>query len=323
MGNPFPHSWSGAGDQCLLSAIHGWVHNPLILELDDEIVDNTNIDGLLAKIDRLMYRSEEWDFRRIQRESFTIDTGERARWLIQSSQIPESTASVLKESIKILGLQGVTEPSYDSYDLCLVLGGALQTCFSRVRFWHELYKTHNASLFDRSVFLTALRPISESETRSSDLGKREFETEFDAMIGALEQVSAGQKLCNLDSDLSRTLSLAGSSSFQLEEGHQIDVVAANSVIPGQRATTEDNYRVLRESFDVAESRRILIITSEIYVPYQHLDALRMLSGDGAIVVDTIGFKNQQGGIGAPLTKPENYLQEIRSTVLSIARILGR
>ena len=64
-----------------------------------------------------------------------------------------------------------------------------------------------------------------------------------------------------------------------------------------------------------------MVTSQIYVPYQQMEAISNLAIPNNIYVETVGFPtewnvNQQG-----MMRTENYLQEIRSTIQAINRYL--
>jgi hypothetical protein len=63
----------------------------------------------------------------------------------------------------------------------------------------------------------------------------------------------------------------------------------------------------------------LLVTSAIYVPFQHADAIRMLSVPLGAIVDTIGVDPKTVSEG-PLRQhfaPTNYLQEVRSATRAL------
>lgn len=68
-------------------------------------------------------------------------------------------------------------------------------------------------------------------------------------------------------------------------------------------------------------RRVLLVTSQIYVPYQQLGAIRTWAIPNNVYVEIVGFPtewntNQQG-----MMEAANYLQEIRSTIQSVNRYI--
>jgi len=66
---------------------------------------------------------------------------------------------------------------------------------------------------------------------------------------------------------------------------------------------------------------ILLTTSQIYVPYQHMEAVRTIAIPHKINLDTIGFSPEWGGVLQSMNEPANYLQEVRSAVQAIGRFL--
>jgi len=67
---------------------------------------------------------------------------------------------------------------------------------------------------------------------------------------------------------------------------------------------------------------LLLITSQIYVPYQQLEALRIVALKHNVVIETVGFPLEWSGNLQGMTGPNNYLQEIRSTIQSANRFFS-
>ncbi len=93
----------------------------------------------------------------------------------------------------------------------------------------------------------------------------------------------------------------------------VRVVAAPSSEPGvRRANTPDTYAWLAgESGWVGRGDSVLLVTTDIYRPFQHADAIRMLTLPHGIDVDLVGV--QPGGVRherlAQTFEAHNYLQE--------------
>ncbi len=103
-------------------------------------------------------------------------------------------------------------------------------------------------------------------------------------------------------------------------GLPVSVVAAPSTEPGaRRANTPDTYGwFATELATLQPGQRILLITTDIYVPYQHADALRMLALLYGVEVNVAGMR--PGKLDARLQQafgPHNYLQEVRSTIRAL------
>jgi hypothetical protein len=99
---------------------------------------------------------------------------------------------------------------------------------------------------------------------------------------------------------------------------ELFIIAAPSSDPKKRrANSSDTYEFFFDRFKVDEGAEILLTTSQIYVPYQHLEAIRTIAVPHKVNLDTIGFVPEWGGALQGMNEPSNYLQEIRSTIQAI------
>ena len=84
-----------------------------------------------------------------------------------------------------------------------------------------------------------------------------------------------------------------------------------------------HFAFLPKKQQIQPESKVLLITSQIYVPYQQMEAVRTWAIPNNIYVETVGFptewndSKQQGMMLAA-----NYLQEVRSTIQAINRYLG-
>jgi hypothetical protein len=107
-------------------------------------------------------------------------------------------------------------------------------------------------------------------------------------------------------------------------GVPLRVVAAPSPEPGTRVTTPSTHSwFATELAELTEGKRILLVTSQIYAPYQHADALRMLTLPYGVRVDVTGIR--PGDLDDRLRKeflPSDYLQEVRSAIRVLRALQG-
>ena len=68
-----------------------------------------------------------------------------------------------------------------------------------------------------------------------------------------------------------------------------------------------------DHFNIADGKKLLLVTSCIYVPFQYLKFMG-LAINGGFDVDCIGSDVVDSG---SLSKPSNYLQEIKGTIDAI------
>jgi hypothetical protein len=98
-----------------------------------------------------------------------------------------------------------------------------------------------------------------------------------------------------------------------ERAPTLGVYAAASSDPSNRsANTADTYVFLAEANHFEAGQHLLIVTSGIYLPYQHFDAVRTFSPYG-LVIETVGVSRDQPG---PTHLAAAYRQEMRSALKS-------
>ena len=253
--------------------------------------------------------SLRWDFR----------GGQERNLAVAKNLTPEIEAVVMKAA-PALGLVGTSPPQAQHYDHVLVLGGLVRACIAR-----PLYA---AKLLDENIIkapmITALgghRPLNGDEfALAARIGCDGLTDEFDAMDEGVRRafhVSDGV-------DRGERGDTVGASWAVREYGDHPDltvrVVAAPSSEPGvRRANTADTYRwFASELAKLHSGDRVLILTSDIYVPFQHADALRMLALPYDVEVDAAGIRSGDAAAElAQVFQPHHHLQEMRSTIRAL------
>lgn len=281
----------------------------------------TEIQGtsLKSQINELVEFSSIWDFRGRQ----TIDTSkntESARWTIADFDFSSQQKENIMRTANKLGLIGCTVPSKKQYDYIFVLGGAMMSCLFRMQYAKEVCDQYGV-IAKSIVGLSGMREVMESERDATDTYAPDARTEFDLMESAVERVFGSLEITEKEQHISNN----SNESWALQRySYNIPVIllAAPSGEPDKRrANTADTFNFFRERFNVDEEKNILLVTSQIYVPYQQLEAIRMLGIPYKHSLETIGFPNEWLDGLQVLQKPENYLQEIRSVLQSADRLL--
>lgn len=94
-------------------------------------------------------------------------------------------------------------------------------------------------------------------------------------------------------------------------GNTIYSIAAPSSAPDvRRANSEDTFRFFLKHFDVQSGKKLLLITSCIYVPFQLLKFMDMAIDNG-FEVDCVGAEVADK---CTFSKTSNYLQEIKAVI---------
>jgi hypothetical protein len=288
----------------------------------------SEIPSHLATIDLgawLLDFSERWDFRKLQQGAVAKDTGEGSRWLITNSSLTESQRDVIKEAARELGLIGIEIPRKNSYDFVWVLGGARLSCLLRPRLVAHLVSEH--SLHCGTIALLASeRPISSTERNATDTYAPGAETEFDLINRGAEiafnMPSSFTEERN-DDAINKNQSWIIRRYDKVEDFPLVMSMSAPSSEPEKRrANSADTYEFFFHHVQVPPGSSLLLITSQIYVPYQQLEAIRTVALRHNIVIETVGFPLEWSGNLQGMTEPSNYLQEIRSTIQSANRFFS-
>ncbi len=307
-------------------SIDRWLRSPalsaLVKSFGSDIPSHLNTTDLGAW---LLDFSEQWDFRKLQQEATAKDTGEASRWLVNDSAFTETQRDIIKESARELGLIGIEAPSKNTYDFLWVLGGARLSNRLRPRLAVHLVTEHGLH-FGMIALLSSARKVSETEREATDTYAPHTKTEFDLINrGAeLEFNIPSSFIEERNDDAANT-----NKSWIIRRYDKIgslppimSMCAPSSEPEKRRANSADTYEFFFEHVQVPPGSSFLLITSQIYVPYQQLEAIRTVALKHNVVVETVGFPlewsgNLQGMLGA-----SNYLQEIRSTIQSANRFFN-
>jgi len=316
-----------AGDrvQRIYETLDRWLAAPTLAALAQCF--GGEIPSQLSRTDRvawLMNFSERWDFRALQAGTLSSDTGERSRWLITDTSLSEAQRDAIQAAANELGLIGAEIPSKRMYDFAWVLGGARLSCLLRPRFAAQLVTDHGVRCGSIAL-LAAARPVSATERHATDTYAPDAETEFDlinkgaeisfAMPAAFTEERSDDAANPNRSWVIRRYEKVGSFPPILS------LSAPSSEPETRRANSADTYEFFFEHVQVPSGSSLLLITSQIYAPYQQLEAIRTIALKHDVVIETVGFPLEWSGDLQGMNEPGNYLQEIRSTIQSVDRFL--
>ncbi|HTA98163.1 MAG TPA: hypothetical protein VK730_11040 [Solirubrobacteraceae bacterium] len=304
----------------LPTAIEGWARSPALTALveafGDRLPDDLELDALLTWLEAY---SERWDFR-----------SGRERNLVEVPQLTSAAERIVSASALALGLRSApaSSPLGDGpegaggrYDDVLVLGGLVRACLARPLHAAKLLREGNIETKTVTA-LGGFRVIAGDEVGLVErvVGEQASD-EFHAMDAGLRNAFA---VAEPVSDCGDDSNVVGASwrvrEYATVTGLPIRVVAAPSSEPGvRRANTADTYAwFATELARLHRGQRVLIVTTEIYVPYQHADALRMLALPYGVEVDVTGV--DPGRAHPELQQAfdtHHYLQEVRSTIRAL------
>lgn len=306
---PLPGHRAAADPAALTGAIEEWVGAQALRDLVLAFGGTPPAGSLGERLDRLDRFSEVWDTRGggERHDSRKVDHGEEI----------DALTDVAARS---LGLRDrATRPAHAHYRHVLVAGGGVRTCVARSAFAAEIIA--GGVTADQVAGLGSLRHVTAEEaSHARDLGLAEIGTEFDAMDAGLrrafrlerpaaEHLAPGADFCGWRVRSYRT---GGRSTYTL---------AAPSTEPAtRRANTGDTLRFWAEEVGAPEpGDRVLLVTTDLHLPFQHCDAVRLLGLRYSCQVDTVGLA--PGSLADPLlrhTYPTSaMLQEVRSAIRSM------
>lgn len=290
--------------------VERWLATPSLRELV-EVAGAWPTGDLAAVVDELERFSVGWDYRGGQSRLVFHDasesrTGRRAELVYQAA--------------RDLGLLDSPGPTMVRPDYLIILGGLATGVEPRVRYAADLLDHGNITT-RRIVALGSFRPLAQREHQAAGhyAGSARNEIELLAAMTGLVLGADDDRSITTDGDPLADPARAQEIRRWLGEP-EITIYAARSSQPDQRpANTIDTYLQFASDAALHEGQELLIITSTIYRPYQHLDALRAL-GPYGVTIETIGVPSSPHR--GPRHPPSAYLQEMRSTVRSVRALLA-
>lgn len=306
--------------ESVFEKIRDWIFTPEFTLLLKSF-GKTDIQGITLEeqINELIDFSSIWDFRGKQKK-FVSGNTENPRWTVADYDLSSQQKENIMKAANELGLIGCTLPSKKEYDYILVLGGARMSCLFRMRYAKQICDMYNVNA-KSIVGLAGMREVMDSEREATDTYALDARTEFDLMRAALFDAFGKLEREDIEECINQNLNLSWARETYRIQGIPITLLAAPSGEPEKRrANTSDTFSFFTEQLQVQEESNILLITSQIYVPYQQLEAVRMLGIPYKHSLETIGFPNEWSASLQGLQKPENYLQEMRSVLQSAGRL---
>lgn len=314
----------------LRDKIHEWIRSAELQKLLDLFEFDTDMpEDLDEALDLLEMFSNRWDFRRMARErgaatddQLTNGTG-AARWLTRPEDLPVSLTSGTMEVARDLGLTHTENPSDRHYHSILVLGGARLSCLHRTQRAAELVT--DGLQVNKVALLGAARPVADSEREATNTYAPYAKDEFELMLAACRAtfgIDPNGTISKHDDPDSVHSSWIIQRGALPSNGQSIEIVAvsAPSTEPQQRrANSADTMAFYLDSEEVSPGSSLLLITSQIYVPYVQIEAMRRLGIPRQLYVETIGFPGDRAPEIHGLSSPHHYLQEIRSAIQAARR----
>jgi len=313
------------------SKIQAWITSAWLKDLLVLFGGDIELQGSLDEsLERLEIFSDRWDFRRIARERGAPADDElrhglgSARWLSAATGLPQEIEARILDDAKHLGLVHAQKPSQLSYDYIVALGGARLS--NKLRPLRAAEVMRAGVRADKIALLGAARPVADSERDATETYAPGAADEFDLIVAGAQQ-AFGFDTSAFDEERhdepgNRNLSWIIRRFKALVDSRPLDVLAISAPSSDplrRRANSVDTIRFFLDRERVRAGSQLLLITSQIYVPYVQLEALRTIALPHQLLVETIGIPGDRMPELQGLSNPNHYLQEIRSAIQAARR----
>jgi hypothetical protein len=298
-GAPLPSCAPGGDRPGVAEGVAAWLGSAAMTALLDafgfRLSTGRPLADQLADAERF---SGRWDYRKgLERHQAGGETFEPA------------LDTLIRTTTAALGLADCATPTAKRYDHVLVLGGGVRTMLARASL--AVTALREGVEVSTVAGLGSTRPLVGQDETTRELGLAPCPTEGDAVEAALRR----------EFRLGEPTGRRGGGGWWVREHADarppVYVLAAPSTRPGMRANTADTFVGWAELLPgIARDARLLLVTTDMFVPFQHCDAVRVLGLGYGAVIDTIGFATATSRWVQPARTFE-VLQEVRSAIRSM------
>ncbi|MGW0836122.1 hypothetical protein [Streptomyces prunicolor] len=264
----------------------------------------------LARLDRF---SDVWDSRRgLERnQAIALDLSPSQRRLAHAAA-------------EALGMCDAALPRFRTYDHMLVLGGSVRGCLARTAYAAYLIRSKQVAV-GRVTALGGHRPFTGNEHQlATAAGVPHLGDEYAALTHGTSTAFGLGEPHTEDGDDAPSADHWAVRRYRTADFLPVEVVAAVSGAPAERrANTADTFAFFIDRPAAPRpGARLLLVTSPINVPAQHVCAVRILGRSLGAVVDTVGTPPEfvPAALAHRFSATE-YLMEVRSTIRSLRRLI--
>uniref|UniRef100_UPI0013ED868D hypothetical protein n=1 Tax=Candidatus Protofrankia californiensis TaxID=1839754 RepID=UPI0013ED868D len=269
----------------------------------------------------LCQRCTDWDFRN-NRERGAIEDDVA---VVGDRRIPENLAV---GAAWALGMVDASGPTVASASHLVVLAGAVRANVNRLH-RARLFQRCNSRL-DELVVTTAARDLSVAERSQANalgldewlLPGRRMTTEGDAVVAAVRAAYGLREFPEIAGRLpDRGDSEERTAVARLRWPGATVLVTPSAAPNARRANTFDQLTHWRTENPLTPHDHVVAITTQIYVPYQQLVAIRALGIPTRCGVTVAGVDAATSVTPTKVFGSRDYLQEIRSFFLAAATLV--
>jgi hypothetical protein len=300
------------------AALRRWVTAPPLVALASASGwERPDASDTLALLDQLADLSADWDFRKNRERNFI----EGAPAEVNGRPIPDD---LVVAAARALGLVDATPVAGREFSHVVVLSGLARACVNRTHFAAELLR---GGLKAGSVaVLGAHRKLGGEEPKQArELGFGEVGDESDVIVAATRRAfGLGEPAVVEESKpaFDPKVTEQFRAAWARYRWDSVEVLIVPSSVPAdRRANTVDQLRYWASLAGVGADDEVLIVTTQLYVPFQHIEAVRVLGVERGCGVYSCGVDAASSLLPARAFGGRDYLQEIRSALLSAPMLL--
>jgi hypothetical protein len=261
-----------SGDD-IAAGIAAWVDSPplaaLLADFGQGPLPNGSLVERLSALEAIS--AHAWDYRR-----------GRERHEAVGETFPDERVALIRAVATALGLAGRRPPACRSYDHLLVLGGGVRTMMARAEL--AVAVLHDGVDVSAVAGLGCVRKLDKQVE-----GLPLCPTEGDAVDLALRRAFGLGAPTGTRAGVTDAGQPWWVRSYQ-DSDPMVDVLAAPATRPCIQANTADTLVGWAEFVQpTAKGSRLLVVTTDIFVAFQHCDTVRLLGLPYGCTLETIGF----------------------------------
>jgi hypothetical protein len=291
--------------------IERWIHHPGLRRLVEFDGGQWPEGDLEVIVEALVEFSAVWDKRQGQSRLMFHDGNESRS---------DDRAQIIYTAAEQLGLIRSGPPITAKPDYLLILGGLATGVEPRVRYAAELIESSKVE--PRAIVgLGSFRVLAEKELPIAETYAPGAQYELDLLAAMMSSTLGIDNWHSTSSGDPVTDPARAEIIMRADADVAMMALASRSSRPDERpANTADTYEQLALIEQLHPGQQMVLITSSIYRPYQHLQAVRLLTQGHAATVETVGVPSIGG---QPTHTPTAYLQEVRSGLQACHALLAK